>query len=378
MDSKYDAVIVGAGIIGLAVGWRSRERGLKVIVVDRGPAGGEASSVAAGMLAPITESTFGEESLLALALQSAARYPRFLADLAEASGLRIDPWVKGTIYVALDRDRVEALERLFGYQRSLGLEVEWVGHTQLRNLEPALHPSAQAGIVATTDKSVGPRRVLGALVGALRGAGGVLKEHSEVAEVLVNGGRTEGVRLSDGEVLAADQVVIAAGCWSGRLPGVPPEIANSVRPVKGQILRLRQRQRDPGNPILQHNVRTEEVYLVPRESGEVVVGGTVEEQGFDVTVTAGAVLEMLRSADEVVPGVREFELSEASAGLRPGSRDNAPILGQTSIAGLVAATGHFRNGILLAPITADCIANLLDTGEVPQEIVPFSPQRFAL
>jgi glycine oxidase len=240
----------------------------------------------------------------------------------------------------------------------------------------------RAGIGAE-EKEVDPRALTAALGCAVAAAGGRVRGGAEVAGLLWKGDHVTGVALTNGEEIAAPSVVLAAGCWSGRIAGVPEEVAGAVRPVKGQILRLRPRAGE-ALPI-RHLLRTEEVYLVPRSSpargDELVVGATVEEQGFDTSLTGGGVYELLRAAIEVVPGVREMELAEASAGLRPGSRDNAPLLGPLfdggEAAGLVVATGHHRNGILLTPVTADAIASVVCDGVVPEAIAPFRPDRFA-
>ncbi|MGH2768633.1 MAG: glycine oxidase ThiO, partial [Actinomycetota bacterium] len=335
-----DTIVVGAGVIGLGIGWRAACLGLSVLVVERARAGKGASWVSAGMLAPITEAYFGEGALLALNLESARRYPSFLAELAEAGGSPVTPIAPGTLFVALDRDQLEALRRLYDFQRELGLAVEWIPGGRCREIEPALHPSTRAGILAAHDREVDPRELSSALAEALVRAGGRLREGAEVSEVLLRGGRAVGVGLSGGEQIAAGSVVLAAGCWSGGIGGVPEPIAQAIRPVKGQIVRLRSRSGEPA--LVGHVIRTEEIYLVPRAGGGLVAGATVEEQGFDLALTAGGIYELLRAAQEAAPGVRELELVEASAGLRPGTPDNAPLLGPTSIERLVAATGHYR------------------------------------
>jgi glycine oxidase len=377
-----ETVVVGAGAIGLGIAWRLARRGRDVLVLDRGEPGGGASFHAAGMLAPITEATFGEDALLRLNLASAAAYPAFLRELAAATGRSLASSAPGTLFVALDRDQLEALERLCEFQRGLGLAVEWLGGSRCRELEPALHPAVRAGIRAV-EREVDPRALTAALGCAVAAAGGRVRGGAEVAGLLRSGDRVAGVVLTTGEEIAAPSVVLAAGCWSGGIAGVPKEVANAVRPVKGQILRLRPRLGD-ALPI-RHLVRTEDVYLVPRSSpargDEIVVGATVEEQGFDTSLTAAGVYELLRAAIEVVPGIREMELAEASAGLRPGSRDNAPLLGSLlgpgGTAGLVVATGHHRNGILLTPVTADAIASVVCEGRAPEAIAAFTPDRFA-
>lgn len=375
MSATYDTIIVGAGAIGLAIGWRASQLGLSVLQLDRSKPGSGASHAAAGMLAPITEAAFGEERLLELNRESARLYPEFLAELSEASDRDLRSTASGTLFVALDRDQAESLRRLFDFQRSLGLTVEWLSGERCRLLEPALHPSARGAILATEDKEIDPREMISALEIALARAGGALRAHAEVSAVAIRNGRAEGVVLASGERLISERVVIAAGCWSGAIAGIPRAIAEAIRPVKGQILRLRPRRGEP--PISRHIVRTGDVYLVPRRDGGVVAGATVEEQGFETALTAGGVFELLRAAEETMPGIREFELIESEAGLRPGTPDNRPLLGRCSIDGLIIATGHYRNGILLTPVTADSIAELLAKDETPAEIGAFDPERFS-
>lgn len=372
----YDTIIVGAGVIGLAIAWRATEAGLSVLIVDRNrDVASEASRVAAGMLAPVTEAHFGENRLLELNLESARRYPGFVKELSDASGLELSLTSTGTIFVALDRDETEAMRRLYDFQTSLGLEVTWLGAEAIRGLEPAFHPAARAGIFAGSDLAVDPRKLTAALAVAVERAGGEIRRETNVTALHLESGRCSGIVLEDGSPVNGGNVVLAAGCFSGSVKGVPQEVAGSVRPVKGQLLRLSTRGGEP--EILEHVVRTEEVYLVPRATGEVVVGATVEERGFDTTPTAGGILELLRAADEVIPGIRELDLVAAEAGLRPGTPDNAPMIGTTSLDGLVAATGHYRNGILLAPITADAIVSLIARGENLPEVAEFTPERFA-
>jgi glycine oxidase len=386
MGRAHDTIVIGAGLIGLSTAWRAARAGHRVLVLDRDPPrepardadaahGSGATRVAAGMLAPVTEATFGEDALLALNLESARRYPAFLRELSEAAGVSLDHVSRGTLAVAVDRDQAEALRRLHEFQRSLGLEAAWLGNADCRALEPSLHPGIRGGVLVPGDREVDPRRVAAAAAAAAAAAGATIRSGAEVVALDVDGDRVRGVRLAGGEVLAAASVVLAAGCWSGTIAGVPPEVATSIRPVKGQILRLRARPGDP--PPVSHVIRTEEMYLVPRTGGGVVLGATVEERGFDRSLVAGAVYELLRAAAEAVPGVRELEIVEAGAGLRPGTPDNGPLIGSTSLDGLVAATGHFRNGILLAPVTADAVAVVLGGGALPSLTAPFTPTRFA-
>lgn len=370
-----DVVIVGGGVIGLATAWRAAGRGLRVSLVDPDPGSG-ASRVAAGMLAPVTEVHYGEERLLALTLASAARYPDFVAELAEASGR--DPGYRacGTLAVALDADDRAALDELAAFQASLGLAIERLTGRECRRLEPMLAPSVRGGVLVEGDHQVDPRRLVPALLTAVERAG-VTMCRAAAAEIVVAADRVAGVRLADGTEIAADVVVLAAGCRSAAIAGLPEHVVPPVRPVKGQILRL---HGDPRHPFLGRTVRGlvagSPVYVVPRADGEIVLGATMEEQGYDERVTAGGVYELLRDAHLVLPGISELPLVETAAGLRPGTPDNAPLIGPAQLPGLVLATGHHRNGILLTPVTADAVAELLATGALPDLAAPFAPDRF--
>ncbi|MFE5901748.1 glycine oxidase ThiO [Streptomyces sp. NPDC056488] len=373
----FDVLVVGGGIIGLVTAWRAARRGLSTAVVDPEPGGG-AARVAAGMLAAVTELHYGEETLLGLNLASAARYPAFVAELEEATGLDVGYRACGTLAVALDADDRAHLRELHALQTRCGLASEWLSGRECRRLEPMLAPGVRGGLRVDGDHQVDPRRLAAALVVACERAGVVF--HRAVAERLsVVRDRARGAVLAGGEELAAGQTVLAAGSLSGRLAGVPDEVLPPVRPVKGQVLRLRV---PPAYaPFLSRTVRAvvrgSHVYLVPRENGELVVGATSEELGWDTTVTAGGVYELLRDAHELVPGLTELPLTETLAGLRPASPDNAPLLGPTALPGLHLATGHYRNGVLLTPVTGDVMAEVLTTGALPDEARPFTPRRFS-
>ena len=368
-----DVVIVGGGVIGLATAWRAIVRGLRVTLADPEPAS-KASRVAAGMLTPVSELVYGEEPLLRLGLASRDRYPAFVAELEEVSGQATGFRDDGTLQVALDSDDLAVLDELRRYQESLGIPAEALTGRECRRLEPMLAPSVRGGLLAPADGSVDPRRLTAALLAAVERLGGTLVRE-RAAEVLTEDGRAAGVRLAGGDVLRAGQVVLAAGPWSQDLKGVPDGVLPPVRPVKGQVVRLRS-----ATPFLRRCVRGlvrgSSVYLVPRADGEIVVGATQEELGFDTKVTAGGVWELLRDARELLPGITELEFAEVNAGLRPGSPDNAPVLGATTLPGLLVATGHFRGGVLLAPVTGDVMAELLATGSTPEVARPFSPGRF--
>lgn len=376
---RPDVLVVGGGLIGLVTAWRAAQRGLRTTVVDPEPGGG-AARVAAGMLAAVTELHYGEEQLLDLNLASAARFPDFAAELTEASGQQIGYRRCGTLAVARDADDRAHLRELHALQRQSGLDSQWLTGRECRRLEPMLSPSVRGGLRVDGDHQADPRRLATALLLACEGAG-VTFVRAPAARLTIVSGRATGVRLDDGTEIAAGQTVLAGGSWSSRLEGLPPGLLPSVRPVKGQVLRLRMPQRPTGqDPFLSRTVRAvvrgAQIYLVPRADGELVLGATSEEAGWDTTVTAGGVYELLRDAHELVPGITELPLTETAAGLRPASPDNAPLLGPTALPGLHVATGHYRNGVLLTPVTGDAMGELLATGRLPDKARPFSPERF--
>ncbi|GAU68241.1 putative glycine oxidase [Streptomyces sp. NBRC 110611] len=380
MSGHPDVLVIGGGVIGLVTAWRAAGRGLTVALADPAPGGG-ATYVAAGMLAAVTELHYGEQTLLGLNLVSARRYPRFAEELEEASGQRIGYRRCGTLAVALDADDRAHLRELHALQVRSGLDSQWLTGRECRRLEPILAPGVRGGLRVDGDHQADPRRLASALLTACERAG-VVFHRSRAERLMVDGGRASGARLADGTRVPAGQTVLAAGSHSGRLAGVPEELRSLVRPVKGQVLRLRLPDVPPGSPAFLSRtvravVRGNPLYLVPRENGELVVGATSEELGWDTTVTAGGVYELLRDAHELVPGITELPLVESCAGLRPGSPDNAPLLGPAELPGLHLATGHFRNGVLLTPVTGEAMAEVLATGSLPEEARPFTPARFS-
>ena len=373
---SYEVAVVGGGVVGLACAWRARQRGVTTVLVERERAGAGASGVAAGMLAPVTEADFGEQVLLRLNLAGLERWPPFAAELSERSALETGYRESGALVVAADRDDGQELRRLADLQGSLGLDARWLPGRECRRLEPGLSPRVPGGIEAPREAHVDPGATVEALRAAFLAAGGELLEGVGVEEVQLDGTgrRVAGLALGNGQRLEAEQVVGAAGTWSGSLGGLPSEAVPPVRPVKGQILTLRA---GAGRaPLADRLVRTPRCYVVTRLDGRVVVGATTEERGFDVRVTAEGVFRLLEAAREVLPDVDEFDFVAARAGLRPGTPDNAPIVGRTEIDGLLWATGHGRNGVLLAPITAEAIAACLRGEDGPEAVLPFSPDRF--
>jgi glycine oxidase len=372
-----DVVVAGGGVIGTAIAWRAAAAGLDVVLVD--PEQGHAASlVAAGMLAPASEALFGEGVLLRLNLLAVRRFGSFAAELEQATGHQVGLRREGTLAVAYDPGDYAALLRLTAYRRSAGLDAEELDSRACRNLEPFLTPDVHGGVLFADDWSVDNRRYAAALREAARSAK-VRSVRDRVLEVRVGDGQVRGVRLAGGGGIDAAHVVVAAGCWSGAVAGLPDALRTVVRPVKGQLLRLRHPAGVP--PVIGHTIRAivrgMDVYLVPRADGELIVGATQEERGPDQTVTAGAVHDLLHDAMSVLPVTSELVLAETCAGLRPGTPDNGPVVGRCGPDGLLLATGHYRNGILMSPVTADATVDLLAGQEPAPEWAPFTPQRFS-
>jgi glycine oxidase len=370
--SPADVVIVGGGIIGLSSALKARSMGLSVTLLERGLIGAGATHVAAGMLAPIAEAEFGEAGRLSLGLgvRSAQMWPRFAGELEEDSGVGVGLRQTGTLMVARDEDEARELERQISFRDSLGLHTVRLLPSEARELEPALAPTLRLALRAPEDHSVDPRLVLAALSCACAGGGVSIREHSPVAALAVDRvrGHVVGVELDDGRLVPAGTVVVACGAWSALLGGLEPGELVPVRPVKGQILRLH----DPDGPgLLTGVLRYEGGYLVPRADGHYVLGASMEERGFESEPSAGAVYELLRAAQELIPGVAELRLDEIGVGFRPGSPDNVPLIGRGTLDGLIWATGHHRNGILLAPLTAELVTGAI-TGVLPDALSELS------
>jgi len=367
-------VIIGAGVAGLGIAWRLAQAGCAVTVYDRGEAGHGASWAAAGMLAAAVETEPGEEPLLQLALESQILWPDFADELEAASGISVEYRGEGTLVLALNRDDAEQLRHSFEFQTRLGLDLEWLSGVEVRRREPHLKPGIAGAVLSPRDHQVDNRCLGRALAAAVRGAGVALYENCPVREVVVTGGRAAGV-VTDRDTEPADVVVLAAGAWSREIGGLPASALPPVRPIKGQMMAL---QMDPAAPLLSHVVWLPRGgYLVPRRDGRLIVGGTVEERGFDATITAGGLLALIDGAWRALPGIEELPVAETWVGFRPGSRDDAPMLGPGALDGLVIATGHHRNGILLTPVTAAVVSSYILTGRLPELARPFSPERFA-
>jgi glycine oxidase len=324
------------------------------------------------MLAAAVETEPGEEPLLPLTLESQRLWPEFARELEAASGISAEYRDEGTLVVALNRDDAETLRHSYEFQKSLGLEIEWLNAAEARRREPHLKPGIAGAVFSRNDHQVENRALARALIAACRGAGVAIHEHCPVAEVVIAGGQARGVETARGRD-DAEIVVLAAGAWSREVGGIPPANQPPVRPIKGQMLAL---QMDPKAPLLRHVVWLPRAYLVPRLDGRLIIGATVEERGFDASLTAGGMLALIEGAWRGVPSIEELPIAETWVGFRPGSRDDAPMLGLSGIDGLVIATGHHRNGILLTPVSAAVVSSYILSGRLPEMALPFDPQRF--
>jgi glycine oxidase len=347
---RKTVAIIGAGVVGLGIAWRLAARGVAVSVFDKGAAGAGATHAAAGMLAACAEAEPGEEALVALGRDSQARWPAFAQELREVSGIDVELRREGTLVIALTADDQARLFHHLEFQKQLDLPLQWISAAETRRREPHLAGKLAGAVFSPEDHQVDNRKLATALRIAAQAAG---RKH------------------------AADTVVLAAGAWSrGIAAGIAelaPQARPPVRPIKGQMLALRM---DPAAPLVTHVIWGPGIYMVPRLDGRLIIGATVEEKGFDSTLTAGGLLTLLEAAWRAVPAIEELPIDEMWVGHRPGSRDDAPILGPASLDGLIYATGHHRNGILLAPVTADSIARLVLDGTLDPAIRPFGMERF--
>jgi glycine oxidase len=372
-ESRPSVAIVGAGIIGLSIGVRLARAGCRVDIFDRAEAGRAATYAAAGMLAAGVEAEPGEQVLLPLCLASQTMWPEFAQELEQSTGLPVNLRREGTLVVALNRDDLESLRYKYEFQRNLGIPLEWLSGAATKEREPHLHPRTAGSVYSANDGQVDNRLVATALIRAFALAGGHLHEQVNVSAIDIEAGRVRGLILED-RPHSADFVILAAGAWSRQIAGLPQSALPPVRPVKGQMIALRM---DFADPLLKHVIWAPKGYLVPRIDGRLILGATTEEKGFETNLTAGGVMALIEAAWRAVPGIEELPIDEMWTGFRPGSRDDAPILGPVSnISGLVLATGHHRNGILLAPITAHTITDFILKGTIDERIQRFGLDRF--
>ena len=354
LPASADFIVVGAGVIGLSIGWRLAQAGRSVVVLDRDEIGSGASLAATGMLAAGAEYEPGGEALLPFALWSQRLWPGFVAELEAASGLALDYDCEGTLIVALTRDEVERLRARRDFCLRAGLDARWLSGEETRRLEPALRSSVAAGLYFPHDGQIDPRRLVPALRVAFERAGGHVFERCAVEALDLEGGRAAGVFCELG-ACRSNVIIVATGAWVVAGGLLPSRVRVPVRPLKGQALALRCAS---GAAPIRHVVWTEQTHHAPKRDGRLIVGATVEECGFDGSATAGGVFALLEAARRALPSIEDMRIDAIWSGLRPTSEDDAPILGESGIAGLLLAVGHHRNGVLLTPATADAVAGL--------------------
>ncbi len=364
-----DLAVIGGGVIGLAVGCELQKRGRKVVVLEMDEPGSGSTQAAGGMLGPIAEAQIEEPEIITLGLDSLSRYPDFVRWVEETSGTETGFRREGTLIVAVNRDHLGELEHLKGTFRAKGLTAENLTADQVLELEPRLSPRVLGGLKILEDQRIDPRRLAACLVATLESLGGRIIHGARVRSVETGGGRVTGVVATVAEdrslrVICADVVVATGAAPWDRI--VMPQEDPGIRPIKGQLVRLR------GETLLRHVVRSPDIYLIPQPDGELFVGATMEEMGYDMAPTAGAAFDLLRFGWQLLPGIYDLEFLGMAVGQRPAVDDHMPVIGATETPGLWLAIGHFRKGVLMAPATACHLADWLESGEMPAELAPFT------
>lgn len=369
--SKDKIIIVGGGIIGLSIGWQLARKGRYVEVYDKGEAGRGAAWVSAGMLAPQAEMGFEEIELFQLCRHSLELYPEYLSMLKDDSGINVQLDRCGSLMTGFHRDESERLRRLYDFREKVGLPVKWITGSEAREIEPLLSPKCTNAIWIPEDAQIDNHALLRALISAFKNKGGRLIENAKIEEIRIKNSKVIGIRVNSDKI-DCENLIISAGAWSKLIPGIPEDILPPVRPVKGQIITLEMTDECRINPA----IRGQDVYLVPKSDGRLLVGASNEDLGFDTEPTAGEIFRFLERGWETIPCIYDLHIKSIDVGLRPGSRDHNPILGNTYIGGLYFATGHYRNGVLLAPLTGICISDLIVNGSTFDEIDFFNISRF--
>jgi glycine oxidase len=366
-----NTIIIGGGIIGLSVGWQLLKKGHHVEILEREKQGGLTSYVSAGLLAPQAEMGFEEIELFNYCRYSLGLYPKLIDELKQETGIDVILDRCGTLMTAFDRDDNEWLRRLFNFREKVGLPVQWITGTEAREIEPYLSPKCVSAIWIPADAQIDHRKLLEALKAAFLKYGGKYYEEHNVERININAKHIQSVHVH-GNDIKADNVIVCAGSWSKLIEGLPENLKPPVRPVKGQIISLKKDE----SCNLKHAIRAPDVYLVPKPDGRLLVGATVEEMGYDMQPTAGEIYRLLERGWETVPSIYDLKILALEVGLRPGSRDHMPIIGNCEIEGLYFATGHYRNGILLTPATAYDLSEHIATGKVPEQMGYFNISRF--
>lgn len=363
--------IIGGGVIGLSLGWQLARQGAEVEIFERDIAGRGAGWLAAGMLTPQAELGFEEIELFNFMRKSLELYPQFLNELKHDSGIAVKMDNCGSLFAGFDRDDMTRLRRIYDFRESINLPAKWLTGSEAKELEPMLSPKCTCGLWMPDDAQVENRDLLKALQAAAKKTGVQVHEIANVISVRIENGKVKGIKVNDKDVEVTN-LIVAAGAWSKQIEGIPENLLPPVRPVKGQIMSLRME----GENKVTHAIRGRDVYLVPKADGRLIVGASNEEMGFDTNPTAGEIYRLLERAWETVPGIYEYPIEEIQVGLRPGSRDHEPIIGDSEIEGLYFATGHYRSGILLTPVTAYELSEWIVTGIKSELLAPYNLSRF--
>lgn len=372
---KNNTIIIGGGIIGLSLGWQLAKKGMQVVILEQHKAGKSSSYAAAGMLAPQAEMGFEDIELFHLCRKSLEMYPAFVGELYNDSGIKVEVEKTGCILPGFDRDDAERLRRLYDFREKIGLSVVWLTGSEAREVEPFLSPRCTGAIWIDDDAQINNRKLLEALKIAFVKCGGKLYEEHKVESINIENGKIKGVHVHGSNFnigMLSDNLIIAGGAWSKQIGGIPEHLLPPVRPVKGQIINLRLNDSCRITKV----VRAPDVYLLPKSDGRLILGASVEEMGFDEKPTAGEIFRLLERGWEAVPSIYDLPIESIDVGLRPGSRDHMPIIGDSDIEGLFFATGHYRNGILLTPITAFELSDWIISGDRSKLLNGFEISRF--
>jgi glycine oxidase len=369
--NTFDVAIIGGGLIGTAVAFELTARNLRVTVLDRQQPGRESSWAAAGMLAPGPDSpdSHGSTKLVPLAKESLRLYPQFVAAIEQASAKPTGLAREGTLEIFYGASGEAARDNFVAEHRRMGLSAEPIHLESARKMEPSLNSTAGAAAWLPDEATVDPRALMDAVLSAAANRGAQIRADCAVTSLLVDGGRCAGI-VAGGQRISAGHVVLTAGCFSGAMEDGIARYA-PTRPVRGQMISLRH-----PDVRLTRVLRSASGYLVPRLDGRILAGSTLEEAGFAKSVTPAGLQKILSAALELAPALAKAEILETWAGLRPGTPDDLPILGPTDTVGLIVATGHYRNGVLLAPITAKLVREWITVGKVTAAMEAFSPLRF--
>lgn len=373
--SKFNIAVIGGGIAGLSVAFRLTKLGHNVTIYDPATATG-ASYAAAGMLAPASEVNFSEIPLLRLMQKSGEMWKSFASEIESISGLDIGYRTEGTLLVGFDQNDASEFKRICEFQREFGIEVTQLSRSQIRELEPNLNPSISFASLIKGDHQVDNRELLKALITSLDKFG-VEIVNSLVVGIHMNTNNRYSFSLQNGKQLESDILILSPGAMIHTISGLPREISTSIRPVKGQIIRVISKDRNFLRHVLRAKVANQSVYLVPRNTGEIVIGATQEEVGFDDTAKVRPIAELLTNACRIVPAIGESHFEEQVVRYRPGSIDNAPIIGRYDNSNLYLSLGHFRHGILLSAALSHYLAQAIDSGKEPLEIMEFGPMRLS-